>query len=103
MRDEIGRLAEATGRWEDAIAVEAQRFTRTVDFDSKVVIACRAAALVEDKLKDRRRAFRAYLNAFRLAPENQSIVGPPLADCGPAGAGPGRRGRRRGGAAGRDD
>ena len=37
-------------------------------------IACRAAALVEEKLKDRRRAFRAYLNAFRLAPENASVV-----------------------------
>ena len=54
--------------------MEAQRFARATDFDSKVVIACRAAALVEDKLKDRRRAFRAYLNAFRLAPENQRIV-----------------------------
>ncbi len=74
LRAEIGRLAELTGRWEDAIAVEAQRFARTTDFDSKVVIACRAAALVEEKLKDRRRAFRAYLNAFRLAPENQTIV-----------------------------
>ena len=74
LRGEVGRLAELTGRWEDAIAVEAQRFTRTSDFDSKVVIACRAAALVEEKLEDRRRAFRAYLNAFRLAPENQSIV-----------------------------
>jgi tetratricopeptide (TPR) repeat protein len=74
VRGEIGRLAEQTSRWEDLIAVEAQRFARTSDFDSKVVIACRAAALVEEKLKDRRRAFRAYLNAFRLAPENQTIV-----------------------------
>jgi tetratricopeptide (TPR) repeat protein len=74
LRAEIGRLAEVSGRWEDAISVEAQRFSRTADFDSKVVIACRAAGMVEEKLKDRRRAFRAYLNAFRLAPENQTIV-----------------------------
>ena len=75
-RLEISRLAEVTGRWEDALGIEAQRFARAREDagEAKVEIACRAAALVEEKLKDRRRAFRAYLNAFRLAPENASVV-----------------------------
>ncbi|HEY0712027.1 MAG TPA: hypothetical protein VGF45_05100, partial [Polyangia bacterium] len=74
-RAEIARLAEVTGRWEEAIGVESQRFARAVDTSDKVAIACRAAALVEEKLRDPRRAFVAYLNAFRLSPEDEAIVG----------------------------
>ncbi|HEY0710048.1 MAG TPA: hypothetical protein VGG33_24770, partial [Polyangia bacterium] len=74
-RAEITRLAEVTGRWEDAIGVESQRFARAVEISDKVAIACRAAALVEEKLRDPRRAFVAYLNAFRLSPEDETIVG----------------------------
>jgi len=73
-RLEILRLAEATGRWEDALAVEGQAFTRAATTAEKVIVVRRAAALVEDKVKDRVRAFRAYLNAFRLAPEDEEIA-----------------------------
>jgi tetratricopeptide (TPR) repeat protein len=73
-RGELLRLAEATGRWEDALAVEGQAFARATTTAEKVGVALRAAALVEDKVKDRVRAFRAYLNAFRLAPEDGEIV-----------------------------
>jgi tetratricopeptide (TPR) repeat protein len=72
-RAEILRLAELTGRWEDALKVEAQLFGRA-EGSAKVEVACRAAALVEDKVKDRLRAFRAYLSAFRLAPDDETIV-----------------------------
>jgi tetratricopeptide (TPR) repeat protein len=73
-RQEISRLAEATGRWEDAIGVESQRFARATTTAAKVEIACRAAALVEEKLQDPKRAFLAYLNAFRLSPDDETIV-----------------------------
>jgi tetratricopeptide (TPR) repeat protein len=73
-RPEILRLAEATGRWEDALAVEGQAFTQAATAAEKVSVVRRAAALVEDKVKDRVRAFRAYLNAFRLAPEDEEIA-----------------------------
>jgi tetratricopeptide (TPR) repeat protein len=73
-RASIMRLAEITGRWEDAIGVEAQLFGRATDTDARVEVACRAARLVEEKVKDRLRAFRAYLNAFRLSPENDAVV-----------------------------
>ncbi len=73
-RREILRLAELTRRWEDALGVEAQLFARAAAVPEKVEIARRAAALVEEKVRDRVRAFRAYLNAFRLAPEDEAIV-----------------------------
>ncbi|HEX9104598.1 MAG TPA: tetratricopeptide repeat protein, partial [Polyangia bacterium] len=38
-------------------------------------IACEAAAIVEEKVKDPLRAFRAYLRAFQLAPTDETIRG----------------------------
>ena len=71
---EILRLAELTERWEDALNVEGQLFARAEDIEEKVWISQRAAALVETKIKDDVRAFRAYLGAFRLAPDEQAIT-----------------------------
>jgi tetratricopeptide (TPR) repeat protein len=73
-RLEILRLAETTSRWEDALAVEGQAFVRATTTLEKVTVIRRAAVMVEDKVKDRVRAFRAYLNAFRLAPEDEEIA-----------------------------
>jgi len=72
---EILRLADVTGRWEDALKVEAQLFALAENLPEKLSVARRAAALVEDEVKDLVRAFRAYLNAFRLAPEDPEVVG----------------------------
>ena len=69
---ELQRLAQVTGRWEDFLSVEGFRFHRAADSD-KLPIACEAAALVEEKLHDRLRAFRAYLRAYLLAPEDDTI------------------------------
>ncbi|HEX4460005.1 MAG TPA: tetratricopeptide repeat protein, partial [Polyangia bacterium] len=63
---EIRRLAEVTRRWDDALAVEGYRFHRA-PASEKLAIACEAAAIVEEKVKDPLRAFRAYLRAFQLA------------------------------------
>ena len=71
---EILRLAEITGRWEDAFGVEGQLFARAEDIEEKVWISKRAAVLVETKIQDDVRAFRAYLTAFRLAPEEQEVI-----------------------------
>ena len=71
---EILRLAEVTGRWEDTLNVEGQLFARAEDNTEKIEISRRAAGLVETKIKDDVRAFRAYLGAFRLAPEDQAII-----------------------------
>jgi len=73
--EEILRLAGVTGRWEDALKVEAQLFALAEDLPRKLSVARHAAALVENEVKDLIRAFRAYLNAFRLAPEDPEVVG----------------------------
>jgi tetratricopeptide (TPR) repeat protein len=74
-REHLARLAGATGRWEDVLRTEAFRFQRAADTPAKLVVARRAAAVVEEKLDDKVRAFRAYLNAFRLVPEDQEVLG----------------------------
>src|SRR6185369_13796223 len=73
--DEILRLARATGRWEEAIRVEGHLFALAESLPEKLEIARNAAYLVEHEVKDLVRAFRAYLNAFRLAPDDSEIVG----------------------------
>jgi golgin subfamily B member 1 len=73
-QEEILRLAQITGRWEDALKVQAQLFALADDLPRKLGVARFAAGLVENEVKDLVRAFRAYLNAFRLAPEDPEIV-----------------------------
>ena len=74
-QEEILRLARVTGRWEEAIRVEGQLFALAESLDEKLSVARNAAYLVEHEVKDLVRAFRAYLNAFRLAPDDDDIVG----------------------------
>src|SRR6185369_13765195 len=74
-RDEILRLARVTGRWEEALKVQGQLFAMAEEQPEKLAIARNAAYLVEHEVKDLVRAFRAYLNAFRLAPDDAEIVG----------------------------
>ncbi|HJZ87965.1 MAG TPA: tetratricopeptide repeat protein, partial [Polyangia bacterium] len=72
-RSELLRLAELTGRWDDVLRTEAQLFALTDDAAQKLLIARRAAALAEQKLGDKVRAFRGYLSALRLAPDDAEI------------------------------
>jgi tetratricopeptide (TPR) repeat protein len=74
-QEEILRLARKTGRWEEAIRVQGQLFAVAENLPEKLAIARNAAHLVEHEVKDLVRAFRAYLNAFRLAPDDREIVG----------------------------
>ena len=74
-REEILRLSRVTGRWEEAIRVQGQLFALAEELPEKLTIARSAAHLVEHEVKDLVRAFRAYLNAFRLAPDDEEIVG----------------------------
>ena len=71
---EVRRLAEATRRWDDALAVEGYRFHWAPESE-QLAIACEAAAIVEEKVKDPLRAFRAYLRALQLAPRDEAIRG----------------------------
>src|SRR6185503_18343034 len=73
--EEILRLARITARWEDALKEQGQLFAMAEDHSAKLAVARNAAYLVEHEVKDPIRAFRAYLNAFRLAPEDAEITG----------------------------
>jgi golgin subfamily B member 1 len=72
--EEILRLSRITGRWEEAIRVQGQMFALAEELPEKLTIARNAAHLVEHEVKDLVRAFRAYLNAFRLAPDDEQVV-----------------------------
>src|SRR6185312_16508450 len=74
-QEEILRLSRVTGRWEEAIRVQGQLFALAEELPEKLSVARGAAHLVEHEVKDLVRAFRAYLNAFRLAPDDEEIVG----------------------------
>ena len=74
-QEEVLRLARVTGRWEEAIKVQGQLFALAEELTDKLTVARNAAHLVEHEVKDLVRAFRAYLNAFRLAPDDEEIVG----------------------------
>ncbi len=73
-QEEVLRLARVTGRWEEAIKVQGQLFALADELPEKLAVARGAAHLVEHEVKDLVRAFRAYLNAFRLAPDDEEIV-----------------------------
>jgi tetratricopeptide (TPR) repeat protein len=74
-QEEVLRLARITARWEDALKVQGQLFAMAEDHSAKLAVARNAAYLVEHEVKDPIRAFRAYLNAFRLAPDDAEITG----------------------------
>lgn len=74
-QEEILRLSRVTGRWEESIRVQGQLFALAEELPEKLTIARNAAHLVEHEVKDLVRAFRAYLNAFRLAPDDEEITG----------------------------
>src|SRR6185503_96215 len=73
-QEEILRLSRLTGRWEEAIRVQGQLFALAEELSEKLTVARNAAHLVEHEVKDLVRAFRAYLNAFRLAPDDEQVV-----------------------------
>jgi len=73
-QEEILRLSRVTGRWEEAIRVQGQLFALAEELGEKLTVARNAAHLVEHEVKDLVRAFRAYLNAFRLAPDDEEVV-----------------------------
>ena len=65
---EVHRLAEATTAGTTRWSSRAIRFHRAPKSERKLAIAMRGGGLVEKKVQDPLRAFRAYLRAFQLAP-----------------------------------
>ncbi len=73
-RSALYDLAERVGTWTDVVAVEQALFERNRNPVARVTILRRKAQVIEDKLKERARAFRVHLQAFLLAPEDADTV-----------------------------
>jgi tetratricopeptide (TPR) repeat protein len=72
-RAAIVRLAARTGRWEDVVTIDGKLFRRAATPAAKVQALARAALVIEEQLGDRPRAFKGWLQAFRLAPEDGTV------------------------------
>ncbi len=70
----IEALAERSGEWSDMLAVLAALFERAPTLEARVQCLRRNATILEDKVGNRVRAFRAHLAAFLLAPEDGDTV-----------------------------
>jgi len=73
-RQGLYALAERTRRWGDVVGVEQALFERAPTLERAVQILRRKAQIIEENLHQRARAFRAHLQAFLLAPEDNETV-----------------------------
>jgi len=71
---QIERLAEESGLWEEAIGVHEQRLDDCEDPDSQVEMCWHLATLLEQRAGDARRAFDMLLRAFAYRPHDTTTV-----------------------------
>lgn len=71
--DEIERLSRATKSWDLLTVVQGIRLAQLGDPLEKVDYICKCAATAETELGDPLRAFRAFLHAFLLEPQNGKV------------------------------
>ncbi len=74
IRQALYDLAERCGAWKDVVAVESALLERTPANAARIAILRRKATIIEDKLQEPVRAFRAHLVAFLLSPEDSDTV-----------------------------
>ncbi|HWM85119.1 MAG TPA: tetratricopeptide repeat protein [Kofleriaceae bacterium] len=70
----IEALAERSGAWSDALAVQSALFERAPTLDARIECLRRKAHILEDRMGDRVRAFRVHLASFLLSPEDADTV-----------------------------
>jgi tetratricopeptide (TPR) repeat protein len=68
------RLAEETQSWADALAVYAAQYSGAVTIEDKLEIIRQSAPVVEERVGDKIKAFRAWLKGFLMAPRDEEIV-----------------------------
>jgi tetratricopeptide (TPR) repeat protein len=73
-RAAIYTLAERTGAWPEVLAVESALFERAPAAADRLAILRRKAQVMEDRLGQPVRAFRTYLSAFLMAPDDADTV-----------------------------
>ncbi len=72
--EEIERLGIGGGNVEEVISLHRSRFMSAKNLEQKLAILDHVAAFMEGSLVNPRRAFRVFLHAFTLAPEQNDII-----------------------------
>ncbi|MCD6496715.1 MAG: tetratricopeptide repeat protein [Deltaproteobacteria bacterium] len=72
--DRMTALAETLESWDDLLAVYAAQYSLAAGMEERLEIIRRSATVVEEKVGDQVKAFRAYLHGFLVDPEDDGIV-----------------------------
>ncbi len=72
--DRLSALAEELGSWEDVVDVYAAQYSLAAGLEERLDILRKVARVVEEQMGDDIRAFRAYLHAFLIDPEDDDIL-----------------------------
>lgn len=68
------RLAEETQSWQDMLTVYAAQYSGAMTLEEKLDIIRLSAPVVEERVGDKIKAFRAWLKAFLMAHEDEEIL-----------------------------
>lgn len=72
--DWMMRLAEQTESWDDLLAVLSARYSAAPSLKDRLDLVRQSARIVEQKVGDKLKAFRAYLHGFLIDPEDDDIL-----------------------------
>ncbi len=68
------RVAEDQASWQDVLDVYAAQYTEANTIEDKLELVRLSAPVVEDRVGDKVKAFRAWLHAFLMAHEDEEIL-----------------------------
>jgi tetratricopeptide (TPR) repeat protein len=71
---EVERLAGSAGQWEEAINLHGRRFQEAPSLEEQLAVLSHVAGLLEQQVGDLGRAFMVHLHAFRLKPDDESVL-----------------------------
>ncbi len=68
------RVAEEEASWQDVLDVYAAQYTEANSIEEKLELVRLSAPVVEDRVGDKVKAFRAWLHAFLMSHEDEEIL-----------------------------
>jgi tetratricopeptide (TPR) repeat protein len=68
------RLSEQLESWDDLLAVHSARYSAAATLEERLDLVRQSAKVVEEKVGDKIKAFRAYLHGFLIDPEHDDIL-----------------------------
>jgi tetratricopeptide (TPR) repeat protein len=67
------RVAESESSWPDVLDVYAAQYTQAASLEDKLDLIRQSAPVVEERLGDKVKSFRAWLHGFLMAPADEEI------------------------------